>query len=82
MEIFDLHVDNEHRREGRGRAMVGELLGRMEAGQLLWAVTRPSNLIAQEFYTAMGFRVVGSLVGFYNAAHEHEVDAVIYGRRK
>ena len=74
VEIYDIVV-NSDRRRGRGKALVEELvrvvrktLGR---NRLVWAITRSSNLIAQQFYLAVGFRQVGLLVRFYPDNHDH-----------
>lgn len=81
VEIFDIAVMTE-RRVGIGRGMVNELLNRYSAGTVVWAITRHDNLIAQEFYEEMHFKVVGVLRGFYRTdpSGRRCVDAVMYGR--
>lgn len=84
VEIRDILVMSERRR-GVGRKLIIELLSRMPAEfpecHLLWALTRAENKIAQEFYEAMGFRLIGGLFDFYkDTPPSGRVDAVMYGR--
>lgn len=81
VEIFDIQVNSE-RGKGRGRQLIElliELLIADTGGQtgLIFAITRESNLIAQQFYANTGFRLVGRLRQFYADTHE---DALMYGR--
>ena len=78
IEIFDILVKSG-RRNGVGRAMIKQLIANVSPGTKLWAITRSNNEIAQEFYEALGFRVVGVLREFYQ--DEQGVDAVMYGLR-
>lgn len=81
IEIYDIEVRSE-RRQGRGRELVQKLFKKIELWypdcNLVWAITRTTNEIAQEFYEALGFRVVGVLREFYS--NEQGVDAIMYGR--
>lgn len=77
VEIFDVVVHSQ-RRKGRGRALVSCLLARLAPETHVWAITRSDNDIAQEWYEAMRFRVVGVLREFYGS--ERGVDAIMYGR--
>ena len=78
VEIFNIHVGSERRR-GKGRHLVEALFREVGEGKLIWAVTRADNCIAQEFYEALRFRVLGVLREFYGA--RAVVDAVVYGRK-
>lgn len=80
VEIFDIQVGSE-RGEGRGRKMVNQLVRDVPPDtQLMYAITRTSNLIAREFYEHLGFRVIGMLVDFYDFQNG-QVDAMMYGRK-
>lgn len=74
IEIYNLVVNSE-RRAGKGRRLVQQLCADV-AGQthLVWALTRASNVIAQQFYRALGFRTLARLPHFYA-----EEDAVLVG---
>jgi ribosomal protein S18 acetylase RimI-like enzyme len=86
IEITDLNVCSE-RRQGRGRALVKKLLNCLAPNTRVWAMTRRSNEIAQQFYVSMGFQVLGSLDGFYEpegrttdlALDQATSDAIVYG---
>ncbi len=66
VEILDIHVNPNARRQGTGKSMVDELKSKVPFNCLLiYAITRTSNVAAQEFYEAIGFRIVGRLHLFY-----------------
>jgi len=74
-EIIDIHVESVERRKYIGRKMVTDMLAELPAGtRFVYAVTRESNRIAQQFYVGVGFRVVGVLSRFYQTE-----DGVMYG---
>lgn len=82
IEIYDIQVGSD-RRKGRGRALVNTLLTHYTPRDvnLIYAITRSSNLIAQEFYEGLGFRVVGVLRNFYKDEFSKDcADAIMYGR--
>lgn len=79
VEIVDIEVRNEHRREGVGRAMVLELCKKVSPNCMVYAITRPTNRIALEFYRGLNFELKGALNNFYAASRN--VDALIVGRR-
>lgn len=83
IEIYDIAVASERRRTGIGRQLVGMLLkDYVPPGvRLVWAVTRYTNLIAQEFYEALGFRVVAVLRNFYKDEPDGKnvADAIMFG---
>jgi ribosomal protein S18 acetylase RimI-like enzyme len=75
VEIVNLTVGSERRR-GHGRRLVALLLERVRYdADLVFAQTRASNGIAQDFYAGVGFRRLGTLERFYGAE-----DAVVWGR--
>lgn len=81
VEIYDIHC--ETRREGRGRTMLNALYRLIpKSVKTVWAITRASNFIAQEFYEGMNFRVVGVLRAFYRdePGADKIVDAIMYGK--
>lgn len=77
VEILDIVVDSD-RRKGRGRQLIEALFKMLPAATKVFAITRTSNLIAQQFYEKLGFSVTGILRNFYGSAHS--ADAVMYGR--
>lgn len=80
LEILDLSVCNIHRRLGRGRWLINQLLLEPPIGVfLVFAITRISNIIAQEFYESIGFRIVGRLHQFYRNREGYE-HALMYGK--
>ena len=78
-EIVDIAVEAERRGRGHGRKLVeavfAAVAGRVD---LVYAITRADNRIAQEFYEHLLFRVIGVLREFYSECGA--VDAVVYGR--
>lgn len=87
-EIVDIEVESEYRGLGIGRKLLEMLFrtlhdrapgpdGKVET---VYAITRHDNEIAQEFYEATKFRVVGVLRRFYSP-HRAGVDAIMYGRK-
>jgi ribosomal protein S18 acetylase RimI-like enzyme len=78
VEIVNIEVGNEYRRQGVGRSLLWQLIA--EAGpelRAVFAVTRASNGIAREWYAAMGFYPAGILYGFYDG-DAGMPDAVLY----
>ncbi len=75
VEIVDIVVTSA-RRAGVGRALIAALFKRLPRVRV-WAITRASNEIAQQFYEALGFETVGVLRRFYGG---DGADAVMYGR--
>lgn len=57
VEIFEIEVDNEYRRQGVGKTLIKELMCicRQKQVNLIYAFTRSSNSISQEFYLKLGF---------------------------
>lgn len=87
-EIVDVEVANGKRRTGIGRGMVDLLLktlfldneaAKSKSYRLLWAITRTSNRVAQEFYENLNFRVVAVLRCYYDK-DSNAADAIMYGR--
>ena len=87
LEIFDIAVMSE-RGKGRGRELIKMLLN-LVAGhnthdadlpkiRVVFAITRWSNTIAQQFYEAVGFRIVGRLHNFYREDNPPE-HGIMYG---
>lgn len=85
VEVYDIAVGPAGRRRGTGRRLMRSLVELVagwepRAPRLVFAVTRANNEIAQQFYEALHFRVVGVLRQFYQDEHpRHGVDAVVYG---
>lgn len=80
--IYDLHADHirvlnfavlpEQRRRGVGTQMVAHLFDRLSARRCAWIMLeiRESNLTAQLFFRANGFRFVAALRDFYTHTPE------------
>lgn len=80
LEITNIQVRSE-RRVGHGRQLIKELVAAADRNtddtyHLIYAITRESNRIAQQFYLSAGFRVVGVLYNFYPQDKEN---GVMYG---
>jgi ribosomal protein S18 acetylase RimI-like enzyme len=75
VEIFDIQVGSQ-RRHGIGRQMIKELkvtlLATDQPPSVIYAITRFSNTVAQEFYEALGFRIAGRLHNFYRDTGKKE----------
>lgn len=82
VEIFDIVVNSE-RGKGVGRRLVETLFNSLDVRTRVWAVTRTTNPVAQQFYERLGFRVLGVLRDFYRPDPKAPVgvDAVMYGRK-
>lgn len=86
VEILDIDVDNECRRQGWGRKLLEHLFNSLSGDiRLVYAITRSTNETAQEFYEATRFRVIAPLRRFYNEPGEegervYGIDAIMYGR--
>jgi ribosomal protein S18 acetylase RimI-like enzyme len=85
VEIYDIAVYNEDRRQGKGRALVDALIDRVcprVGAKKVFAITKASNRIAQEFYEELRFRAV-PLWNFYGILDKNgseTVDAIMYIR--
>lgn len=79
LEIFDIAVRSE-RRQGRGRQLVQHLFSQFPDAPLVWAITRGDNEVAQHFYAALRFRVVGVLRRFYGDSDRTADMGIVYGR--
>lgn len=82
IEIFDLHVSSERRRQGIARGLVNKLLDLVPSDTMVvWAFTRAENVIAQQFYEEMHFRVMAVVRGMYqDGPLANQVDSILYGR--
>lgn len=81
VELFDISVGSS-RRHGHGRELVERMLAAIpEKTTMVYAITRTGNLISQQFYENLGWRVVGVLRCFYKDAPGTcgQVDAIMYG---
>lgn len=80
VEIYDIEICNSHRRQRRGRTLVDLLLDKYlpPGTNMVFAITRPENVVAQQFYSELRFRVIGVLWDFYD--RKGRADAIMYGR--
>jgi len=78
IEIADIVVMSK-RRSGIGRKLVSAMLLALDTETVVWACTRTTNEIAQQFYEALGFDVAGVVRRLHGT--EQGADGVIYLRR-
>lgn len=83
VEIYDICVGTK-RGKGKGRWMVLRLLKELDKLSMptntIWAITRPTNEIAKQFYSSLGFSISGTLTRFYRDDDpEKPVDAIVFG---
>lgn len=71
VEILNLAVSPEMRRQGTGRALLGAAL---DPRAEVFLEVRTSNQVARKFYTRLGFREVGTRPNYYHSPRE---DAVV-----
>ena len=77
-EIVDIKVRSDHRRTGVGRTLVERMLAALPNGVgNVFAWTRATNYIAQDWYEALRF-VRHDVSEFYG---DDDPDAVLYVRR-
>lgn len=74
-EILNLAVAPSHHRQGVGRRLVEEAIGRLRANQVrrVFLEVRESNAGAHEFYHLMGFRPIGRRSRYYRNPPEPAV---------
>lgn len=72
LHILNFAVSPDCRRQGVGRAMVGKLLSKLshERRNRIMLEVRETNLDAQLFFKALGFRAISVLRDFYDDAVE------------
>lgn len=82
VEIFDIAVTST-RRCGKGTELVNRLIAEVQGKyHLLYAFTRRTNEIAQQFYFALGFEVYAMISKFYSDGEtDLDKDAIMYARR-
>ncbi len=75
MDVVNIAVAKEHRREGVGEALIRVIMAhcRRLRVPLLWLRVRASNAGARRFYTRMGFRSRGQFAGYYEDPGEPAV---------
>lgn len=74
VELFDIAVMSE-RGKGIGRKLVNSLIRRVQGEYLeIFAITRISNTVAQQFYEALGFRICARIHNFYCEVVEKSPD--------
>lgn len=68
MRIINIAVHPEFRRQGIGVALVQKLINRLSTGtrSRISLEVRETNLVAQQFFRAIGFRASVTLKNFYN----------------
>jgi ribosomal protein S18 acetylase RimI-like enzyme len=78
IELVEIVVGSQ-RGVGKGTKLVEALVDQAKGRtNLIWAMTRDTNMVAREFYEHTGFELLGKLRNFYTDTGE---DALVYGRR-
>lgn len=80
LEILNLAVRRDYRRQGIGRRLLGETLARaqFESARKCWLEVRAANQAARDFYRALGFSEGSRRRRYYR---NPEDDAVVCVRR-
>lgn len=78
VEIVNIEVNRDHRREGVGRRLLEMLFSQLDPETRVYAITRSDNEIAQQFYERCMFITTNPLRRFYS--RERCVDAIMYIR--
>ena len=75
-----LNIEARDRRKGQGRELVSRLEKKFQSELPgMFAITRRSNLIANDFYHGVGFELSGLLKNFYSDSSDVlERDAFVY----
>jgi ribosomal protein S18 acetylase RimI-like enzyme len=68
VEVVNIEVDSEVRRKGIGRELM-YLVECLNEAEVVYGFTAGSNRIAQQFYTALGYKLV-NISEFYGP-HQH-----------
>lgn len=80
LHLFNIGVRKDLRRTGVGRALLAKLIGKLHPDRRKRIVTevRETNIAAQKFFAAIGFRAVSVLKDFYDDTDE---DAYVFQYR-
>jgi ribosomal-protein-alanine N-acetyltransferase len=72
IDLWSMAVAPEFHRQGVGRQMVEKLIGKLHPDRrsTINAMVRETNLPAQLFFKAMGFRWIGTWPGYYEESDE------------
>lgn len=76
--VAELVVRPDHRREGRGRALLSALIARREPGARVTLAVAADNDPARSLYESTGFRRIDRRPGFYGSVSGVADDAVVY----
>lgn len=77
--IAELVVHPDHRREGRGRALLRAVIARRDPGTRVTLTVAPDNNPARSLYESVGFRQVDHRPEFYESVPGVADDALVYG---
>lgn len=76
--IAELVVHPDHRREGRGRALLRGVVARRDPGTRVTITVAPDNDPARSLYESVGFRQVDRRPEFYESVPGVADDALVY----
>ncbi len=77
VEIVNVEVDNDCRRQGVGRSLLGLLAAKLNGeAKTVYAFSRLDNLIARDWYLGCGFTPAALIRSFYG--DEISDDAALY----
>lgn len=80
IEIVDIVVNSE-RGVGKGRTLINNLISWCSRSKVFYAFTRKSNVIAAQFYKALGFVQVAQITGFYEDPDDKVATALMFLKR-
>ena len=72
LDLLNLAVTSPHQRNGIGRHLIDRMKSNMSPEGIcrIFTEVRESNLGAQQFFRAMGFRCIQTLSGYYEESEE------------
>ena len=76
--VAELVVHPDHRREGRGRALLRAVVARRDPGARVTLTVAADNDPARSLYESVGFRAVDRRSGFYGSVPGVADDALVY----
>ena len=76
--IAELVVHPDHRREGRGQALLRGVIARRDPGTRVTLTVAPDNDPARSLYESVGFRQIDRQPEFYESVPDVADDALVY----
>jgi len=76
--VAELVVHPDHRRDGRGRALLRAVVARRDPGDRVTLTVAADNDPARSLYESVGFRQIDRRPGFYDSVAGVADDALVY----